>query len=339
MEWAFFEQLDLMRRAQGTVLDAAGLGPVQAPSRIVHAAPGVSLRRYDDGQDGPPVLIVPAPIKRPYIWDLRPEVSAVRRCLSGGGPVFLLDWQPAPPQLGLADYGERLILECLDAAGAPRAVLLGHSLGGLFAAVFGTLHPERVQGLGLLAAPLCFGVEAAVLSAMVAQVDAERLPEQLPGSFLGLASFNADPGSFGAERLFDALRSAADPAALRTHLLVERWALDEFALPRRLVADLATRIVRDDCFVRGALEIGGRPAAPAQLAAPLLCVVDPRCRLVPPRTVLPFVDAAGSRDKTVLEYGGDTGVSLQHVGPLVGRNAHARLWPQILAWIARIGRS
>jgi hypothetical protein len=28
-------------------------------------------------------------------------------------------------------------------------------------------------------------------------------------------------------------------------------------------------------------------------------------------------------------------VALQHVGPLVGRNAHAALWPRILQWIAR----
>jgi polyhydroxyalkanoate synthase len=53
--------------------------------------------------------------------------------------------------------------------------------------------------------------------------------------------------------------------------------------------------------------------------------------------VLPFVEAAASRDKTVLEYAGDVGVSLQHVGPLVGRNAHALLWPKIAEWIARIG--
>jgi polyhydroxyalkanoate synthase len=339
MDWALFEQLDRVRRLQGSLLDAAGMGPVQAPFQVTHTVPGVKLRRYDGGQSGPPVLIVPAPIKAPYIWDLLPEVSAVRRCLSGGSPVMLLDWQPAPPQIGLADYAERLILECLDAAGAQRALLLAHSLGGLFAAIFAALHPERVQGLGLIASPLRFGAGAAVLSAMVAQLDAGRLPERLPGSFLGLASLNADPESFGAERLADALRSAGDPAALRTHLLVERWALDEFALPRRLVADLATSIVREDRFMGGTLELDGRRALPARLEAPLLCVVDPRCRLVPPGAMLPFVEAAGSRDKTVLEYGGDIGVSLQHVGPLVGRNAHALLWPQILAWMARTARS
>jgi polyhydroxyalkanoate synthase len=336
MDWRLFEQLDLVRRAQGSLLDAFGLGPLQTPCREIHREPGVALRRYgSDAAGGPLVLIVPAPIKRPYIWDLSPEVSAVRRCLDAGARVLLADWQPAPSGYGLADYAERLILACLDAARGERAVLLAHSLGGLFAAIFASLHPERVQGLALIASPLHFGGAAPVFGAMVAQLDARALPESMPGSFLSSASLNAAPGVFGSERLLDAFLSAADVASLRTHLLVERWALDEFALPRRLVAELAERIVREDRFLRGTLEIDGRTAAPAGITAPLLCVLDPRCELVPPAAVLPFVEAAGSREKTVLRYEGDVGVALQHVGPLVGRNAHATLWPRIVEWIAR----
>lgn len=338
MDWLLFEQLDRLRHLQGSLLDAAGLRPAEAPYQEIHREAGVALRRYGSGREsGPLVLIIPAPIKRPYIWDLAPEVSAVRRCLAAGARVLLVDWQPAPARFGLADYAERLIADCLDAAAAERAVLLAHSLGGLFAAIFATLRPERVQGLALLAAPLRFGAAAPAFGAMVAALDADDLPDSLPGAFLSAASLNAAPDVFGSERLMDALLSAGDPATLRTHFLVERWALDEFALPRRLVGELATHIVREDRFMCGTLEIGGRAAAPSQMTAPLLCMVDPRCRLVPPATMLPFVEAVASRDKTVLDYTGDVGVSLQHVGPLVGRNAHALLWPKIVEWIARAG--
>jgi len=340
VDWGLFEQLDRMRRAQGGMMDALGLGPEEQPYREVHRQAGVALRRYggEEAAGGPVVLIVPAPIKRPYIWDLFPEVSVVRRCLEAGASVCLADWQPAPPQLGLADYAGRLILACLDAARAERAVLVAHSLGGLFAAIFAALHPERVQGLALLCAPLHFGADTPVLDRLAAGLDAQELPDALPGSFLSTASANAAPVTFGAERLADALLSAADPAWLRAHLRVERWALDEFPLPRRLVAELATQLMREDRFVAGTLEVDGRRAAPAQVVAPLLCVLDPRCRLVPPAAMMPFVEAASSPDKTVLRYEGDVGVVLQHLGPLVGRNAHAHLWPQITAWMARLDR-
>jgi polyhydroxyalkanoate synthase len=45
--------------------------------------------------------------------------------------------------------------------------------------------------------------------------------------------------------------------------------------------------------------------------------------------------ARQSREKTVLHYGGDIGVALQHVGPLVGRQAHRLLWPRIVDWMAK----
>jgi len=334
MNWAVFEQFDRMRRAQGVLLDAAGIGPVETAYRVVHRRPGVTLRRYEDGSErGALLLIVPAPIKRPYIWDLAPDVSAVRRCLEAEARVFLADWQPAPAEFGLADYAERLILDCLDAAGGEPAILLGHSLGGLFAAIFAALHPERVRGLVLLASPLHFGADARAFTRLAAHLDPQTLPEALPGSFLSTASFNAAPATFGWERWADSALSLADPTALRRHMQVERWTLDEFALPRRLVAELVVVIVREDRFAQGSLEIDGRSAAPSRLTAPLLCVVDPHCGVVAPETVLPVFEAAASRDKTLLHYERDVGVSLQHVGPLVSRRAHESLWPRIVRWI------
>lgn len=334
MNWALFEQLDRLRRLQGAAFDAIGLGPVETPYRAVYDGAGVRLRRYGtpDGR-GPLILIVPAPIKRPYIWDLAPDTSVVRACLAAGGRVFVVDWQPAGPEYCLADYAERLILACVGAAGGEPVFLLAHSLGGLFAAIFSVLHPDRVRGLALLASPLHFGAQAGVLGEMVGGLDLDDLPALVPGSFLSMASLRASPQTFGWDRWADALLSLADPAALRTHLRVERWTLDEFPLPRALLAELATLIVREDRFARGTLEIDGRSVLPSRLAAPLLCVVDPRCRVVPPEAVLPFYESAGSRDKTLLRYEGDIGVSLQHVGPLVGRSAHATLWPEILRWI------
>jgi polyhydroxyalkanoate synthase len=159
------------------------------------------------------------------------------------------------------------------------------------------------------------------------------LPPAVPGSFLGAASICAAPVSFGWDRIVDFAGSLAKPRALMTHLRVERWTFDEFPFPGRLLAELAERVVRDDAFIRGALTIDGRLATPAHITAPLLCVIDRRCRLVPPRSMLPFYEASGSSDKTLLCYEGDVGVALRHIGPLVGEQAHARLWPRITRWV------
>ena len=83
------KNMDRSRKARGDMLDRAGYGPQQTPSTVLHTEPGLNVRRYGAPtdiatNDSPAVLIVPAPIKRPYIWDLAPDVSVVRRFLERG---------------------------------------------------------------------------------------------------------------------------------------------------------------------------------------------------------------------------------------------------------------
>ena len=348
--WRFYEELDRSRRWQGAMFDALGFGPLETPFRIAFRTPRVLLRAYHDSVDAaaPVVVIVPAPIKRPYIWDLAPSSSVVQRCRQAGLTVYMIEWTlPATGdrRLGLADYGERLILECLNAikrrASAP-IFLAAHSLGGTLAAIFAALHPGQVQGLVLIAAPLHFGPRVGVfgpLAAAVARVQLTgRIPDRVPGSFLSAISFLASPHTFGATRCADFARSLANPQALRTHLQVERWTLDEMPMPRQLFEEVVELLIRKDRFLRGTLEVAGRRVAPGCLRVPLLCVADGRCRIVPPNAVVPFFQATRSSLKTLLWYEGDIGVSLQHVGPLVGRSAHRHLWPAILRWVHRAAR-
>ncbi len=341
------KQMDRSRQERGRMLERAGHGPQPAPSTIVHAEPGLILRRYGpDTAEGPPVLLVPAPIKRAYIWDLAPEVSVVRRWLERGWRVYLAEWAPlteAGPDLGLADYAGGLLSHCRQAIAADNGagaepVIAGHSLGGILAAVHSCLYPERLRATILLESPLHFRHDACCFKRLVtATPDARRIADtfgQVPGVFLNTMSALAEPQAFQWERWTDRWLSLADPQAMATHMRVERWTHDEFALPGKLFTDLVESLYRRDQLMRGELAIGARRVGPRDLRTPLLSVVDPRSRLIPPAAMLPFHEAAASADKQVLYYEGDVGVNLQHVGVLVGRSAHARIWPAVLDWLA-----
>lgn len=322
-----------------------GAAPRTTPSRVTQPAPGVRLRAFSEGSAaGVPVLLVPAPIKRWYIWDLQPDISVVGRLTSAGMRVFLTEWaDPGPDdqERGLEEYADTLLQACVRAVaeetGASRVVLAGHSLGGTFAAIFAARHPEVVAGVVLLEAPVHFGPDAGAFAPLVAAAPhagwlrSRRQP--VPGTFLDLVSSSASPWSFQLQRYLDLSLSLADPARLAMHLRVERWTLDELAIPGRLFEDVVERLYRRDELMAGTLSVGGQRVGPASLAAPLLSVVDPRSDLVPPRSVLPFHEAAGSRQQRVLHYRGDVGVALQHVGVLVGRSAHRDLWPEIVRWL------
>lgn len=290
------------------------------------------------------MLLVPAPIKRAYIWDLTPGASVVEQCLRSGFNVYLLQWEPpseAASGFGLAEYAGRLIRDCLRAIEAEtrqaRIFLAGHSLGGTLAAIFTSLYEERVQGLVLLGSPLHFGPQVGAFGrfAVLAQDYAEPAPmaSRVPGSLLSTLSFAAAPITFGLGRWEDWLKSLPNPDALRIHLLVERWTLDELPMPRCLFEEVVTRLVAADAFMSGTLTVGKRRAAPERITIPVLCVADAQCAIVPPEAVLPFYEAVKSSEKKVLWYEGDTGVCLRHVGFLVGETALKQLWPEILGWI------
>ena len=159
----------------------------------------------------------------------------------------------------------------------------------------------------------------------------------VPGSFLDLVSVLAFPIAFEAARWADWVVSLPDLGALDTHLRVERWTFDEMPLAARLFREVVEALYREDRFLRGTLRVRGRRAAPDAITAPLLSVVDARCPIAPPRSVLPFHLAVGSPERRLLWYEGDTGVALRHLGMLVGRSAHRRLWPEIVRWIRALG--
>ncbi len=342
-----FKQADRERRLRGRLLDSAGLGPVQMPSRILHAQAGLQVRAYGTPaqDDGPAMLLVPAPIKRFYIWDLAPHASVVRHCLQQGMRVYLVEWMPLDNEnedLGLDDYADRMLSACLDAvaadAGQERAVLAAHSLGGTLAAIFSCLHPQRVRSLVLLEAPLHFADAAGSFAPLIAATpDAAviaRMFGAVPGSFLNLVSSIAAPEEFQWQRHLDWFACCSDVQALNTHLRVERWTLDEFPLPGRLFTDLIELLYRGDCLMQGRLRIRDRQIGPGDLEVPLLSVFDPRSKVIPPQSIIPFHEAAAGSPKKLLSYEGDIGVAIQHVGVLVGSNAHSRLWPAIFEWLA-----
>jgi polyhydroxyalkanoate synthase len=234
---------DQSRRWLGQVLDTLGLAPVESPSRVVFKNPCVTLRAYGGHKAaGPILLIVPAPIKRAYIWDLLPAVSVVRQCMRRGLRVYLMQWEApgeAERDLGLAAYADRLIFECLQAVeaetGESGCFLAGHSLGGTFAAIFAALNPARVKGLILVGTPLNFGPQVGQLDSLVAKAPpAQILTAMLgnvPGSVLNGLSYAAAPMALGWSRLLDAFHSLPVAKALETHLRVERWTLDELPMP------------------------------------------------------------------------------------------------------------
>jgi polyhydroxyalkanoate synthase len=338
LSFAQFDMLDAFRRMQGDLLAFLGLGPVESSYRVIASGRYWSLRDYGGADQSLSVLIVAAPIKRPYIWDLAPPVSAIRRCLAAGLHVYLLEWLPASKatcNVGITECAQA-ISEALKAIGSgQRSILMGHSLGGTLAAIYAASAPDAIGGLVLPSAPLCFREgESLFRDALVSLVPnsvADSRP--YPGSILSQASAAASPLTFMWSRYIDAISSANDATAMDIHVRVERWALDEVALPGKLVREIVEWLYRENHFYHGVLEVGGRAIGLKEISAPTLAVVNAADLVAPLNSVRPLGEVLGPEKFAIITYPGERGVCLQHLGILVGRLAHAQVWPQIIDWI------
>jgi polyhydroxyalkanoate synthase len=337
---AHFAMADKLRRAQGDALDSLGLGPRECAFRLTSSGPCWRLRAYGGPDAGPVLLMVPAPVKRPYIWDLTPTVSAVRYCLRHGFQVYLLEWMPpSDGSAGLDAYGGRAIAASVEAifsqSNGALPFLLGHSLGGTLAAIYGAMEPRSVRGLVLLGAPLCFERTSSRFRDALVALTPREFPdsELVAGSLLSQISAIASPQTFVWLRWMDAALSLADPAAMDIHGRIERWALDEVALPGRLINQIVQWLYCDNRFCRGTLAILGRTVGPASMSIPTLAIVNTADEVAPKSSISPFLDKMPTSDTRVIEHPGEIGVGLQHLSMLAGRAAYTRVWPQITAWL------
>jgi polyhydroxyalkanoate synthase len=254
--------------------------------------------------------------------------------------VYLLEWKPGSRHTG--NYGldecARAISDCVTKiSGLVRAAtpfLIGHSLGGTVAAVFAALARRSIRGLILLSAPLCFEPGETEFRDAVVRLVPSGLSEAdpFPGSLLSYVSALASPSTFIWSRLLDAALSVTDQQAIDLHARVERWALDEVSLPGKLVHQIFEWLYRENRLCRGALKIAETLVGPSSVSVPTLALVNSADEVAPPAAVKPFIDAVPG-DAGLIKYPGETGVCLQHLGLLVGREAHARVWPRIISWI------
>lgn len=336
-----FGVTDTLRRMLGEAFAALGFGPSECRYDITASGSFWRLRDYGDRCAPRALVIVAAPIKRPYIWDLAPRASAIRYCLRQNLRVYLLEWAPASRDTSNTGIDEcaRVICACVAKvstdAGGSKPFLIGHSLGGTLAAIYAAMASDSIRGLVLLGAPLCMQPgESQFRDALVSLVPTGiSAADPFPGSLLSQISALASPSTFIWSRLTDAALSLADPHAIDLHARVERWALDEAPLPGKLISQIIEWLYRENRFCRGTLKIGETTVGPSGLLAPTLAVINTADAIAPLASFRPVADAIGPDKARIIEYPGEVGVCLQHIGVLVGRQAYARVWPEIIAWL------
>lgn len=297
--------------------------------RLLHYQP-VTEARYRT-----PLLIVYAFINRPYVMDLQPEVSVVRRYMEAGFDVYMIDWgypTTADQFLNLDDYAEyidRSARYICKATGVPKLNLHGYCLGGTLSACYTAVHPERVRNLIVQTTPIDFHTNNMV-ARWAQELDADKIVEayhSAPGPFLNIGFLLVDPVNLIIGKYAGFLDMIESKHGMANFLSMDKWVFDSPAVPGAAYRQYIKEWYHDNSIMKGQFRMMGETVELENISVPLLVLAAKFDHIVPPDSQKAILALAASRDKDCFE------MAKGHVGITTSRESHREYWPRVVKWI------
>ncbi len=323
--------------------DMAAVEVGQTPSEIVYEENKLELLHYEpqtDEQYDTPLLVVWSLINRPYILDLQPDRSVVRRLLEGGHDVYMIRWnEPSrlDQHLTMADYVDRYIANCVDAvrerSGTDAVNVLGYCIGGALTAMYAARNPRKVNALGEIAGTLCFEGEGGVLELW--GTDAYFEPESVvdvsgnvPADLLAAMFEMMDPVQNTVTKYVSFYEKLDDEEFVANFARMERWLDEGVDVAGATYVEFMETVYQDNELSRNELELDGEPVDAGNIDMPVLQIVGEYDNLVPSEASVPFNEVVGSDETEIIEF--PTG----HIGISVSSSSHEEYWPRVAEWFA-----
>ncbi len=290
-------------------------------------------KREDEPTVKTPIVVSYALINRFYMMDLQPDRSLIRKLLSLGLDIYVIDTgypTRADRYLTMHDYINIYIDEAIDfvreAHGIDQVNLMGICQGGTFSVIYTATHPEKIKNLVTLVTPIDFSTDDGLLFRWARDMDVDAIVEGfgglIPGNFLD-TGFQMLKPMLKVRKQKTLMDIMDDEAKLMNFLRMEKWIND---LPdqagecyRQFIKDL----YQQNKLVKGELVVGPYEVDLKNITMPVLTIYASEDHLVPPSSTKPINDYIGSEDKHLYEFPGG------HIGVFTGRRSQKELGPTI----------
>jgi polyhydroxyalkanoate synthase len=325
----------------------ASMGDVaigSAPKEKIFACDKLTLYRYQptdavakNDRVKIPVLICYALVNRPYMMDLQPDRSLIRRLLEQGVDLYLIDWgypDGADRYLEVSDYVLRYLPRCVDAvcesSGRDTINLLGVCQGGTLSLCYTALEPKRVRNLITMVTPVDFRTPENLLTKWSEHLDLSQLAAatgNVPGEMLNALFLGLMPFRLTSQKYVDLMDHIDDPHALENFLRMEKWIFDSPDQPGEMFRQFMQWFVKENRLAKGSLELGSRAVDLKRIKMPILNIYATQDHLVPPSASKPLQKLVGTRDYTTHEFRGG------HIGIYVSGSAQREIPQRIASWL------
>jgi polyhydroxyalkanoate synthase len=284
-----------------------------------------------------PILISYALVNRWAMMDLQPDRSFIRKLISEGIDVYVIDWgypTRSDRYKTMEDYIQGDLDQCVDYIrhhhNIDKVNLLGVCQGGTFSLIYTALHPEKIRNLITLVTPVEFANNNGLLFKWAKTMDVDSLIEAfggiIPGDFLNFGFDLLKP--MNKMRKYVGFNDVAkDKDVLMNFLRMEKWVADSPAQAGETYRKFIKDLYQGNKLSQGTFELGGEKVDLKKITVPVLTIYAKEDHIVPPDSTRPINDLIGSKDSELMEFPGG------HIGVFVGSRSQKVLTPAIAKWL------
>lgn len=309
------------------------------PKTLVYQQDKVKVYHYDRETPAKckiPVLVSFAIMNRHDVLDLQPDRSFVRKLLSEGLDVYIMDWGYPTRQdmyLTMEDYIDGYMNDAVDfvrkSTGNKQIHKFGICQGGTFSTIYASLYPEKLKSLTVFVAPYDFSTNKCMLYKWTKDLDVDTMVDSMgviPADMLN-AGFGMLRPSSDMSKYLSVLDVVDDREKLLNFLRMEHWKNDCPDLAGEMFRKYIKDLFRDNKLIKGEFELGGRIVNLKNVTMPFLNVYATDDNIIPNESTKNVMDYIGSKDKQEYAFPGG------HIGVFVGSRSQKELGPAVAKWV------
>ena len=284
-----------------------------------------------------PIVFVYALMNKSYILDLQPDKSWLRNLLSQGFNVYLIDWK-TPTNIdkyaSFDDYVNFYIDDCVDLVSKENSVekltLHGYCLGSTMAAMYTSLHQEKVRNLVTIAPIIDTENDETVLANFARHLDVDKVIDtcgNFPREYLYACFSMLKPFKQGVNKYINLVENIDNANFVQNFLRMEKWLYDTPTIAGETFKQWIEDIYQKNLLVKNEMKIGDNIIDLSKILVPLLNIVAEEDHLVSPQCSVALNDSVSSLDKRLMHF--HTG----HVGLIASSYSQNNVLPKVGQWL------
>jgi polyhydroxyalkanoate synthase len=284
-----------------------------------------------------PIVFVYALMNKSYILDLQPDKSWLRNLLSQGFNVYLIDWK-TPTNIdkyaSFDDYVNFYIDDCVNLVSKENSVekltLHGYCLGSTMAAMYATLHQEKVRNLVTIAPIIDTENDGTVLANFARHLDVDKVIDtcgNFPREYLYACFSMLKPFKQGVNKYINLVENIDNANFVQNFLRMEKWLYDTPTIAGETFKQWIEDIYQKNLLVKNEMKIGENIIDLSKIRVPLLNIVAEEDHLVSPQCSVALNDSVSSPDKRLMHF--HTG----HVGLIASSYSQNNVLPKVGQWL------